>query len=103
MTKPTLQEIDTAVCDRFKLFPGLIRARVKRRSIVRPRQIAMYLARNLTGLSYPKLGVHFGRDHTTIIVGVRRIAGLVQTNPKVAGYVAELEAILAPSEVREAA
>lgn len=94
MTSLTLPEIEAAVCSRFKIFPGLIHSRVKRRAIVRPRQIAMYLARDLAGLSYPKIGQYFERDHTTVIVGVRRIASLIETKPKVAAYVSELKAAL---------
>ena len=47
------------------------------RNIARPRQVAMYLAKNLTSLSYPDIGRQFGgRDHTTVIHAVKRIESL---------------------------
>mgnify|MGYP003330593589 FL=1 len=48
------------------------------RSIARPRQIAMYLAKNLTTSSYPEIGRKFGgRDHTTIMHAVKKIEELL--------------------------
>lgn len=100
--KPTLEQIEAAVCERFKIRPETIHTRCKRRPIVRPRQIAMYLARTLSGIPYDKIGHYFDRDHTTALVGIRRIALLRETKPKVAGYLNELEAVLAPVHVSAA-
>ncbi len=48
------------------------------RNVVRPRQIAMYLAKTLTLRSLPEIGRRFGgRDHTTVLHAVRKIEGLV--------------------------
>jgi chromosomal replication initiator protein len=47
------------------------------RTIARPRQIAMYLAKNMTTRSLPEIGRRFGgRDHTTIMHGIRKIEEL---------------------------
>ncbi|MGH6789157.1 MAG: helix-turn-helix domain-containing protein, partial [Pseudolabrys sp.] len=47
-------------------------------NVVRPRQIAMYLAKTLTLRSLPEIGRRFGgRDHTTVLHAVRKIEGLV--------------------------
>lgn len=63
--------------------------------LVIPRQVAMYLAKALTARSLPDLGQRFGgRDHTTILHGVRRIAALMQADEALAGEVAELTARL---------
>jgi chromosomal replication initiation ATPase DnaA len=44
------------------------------RAIARPRQVAMYLVRGLTALSYPQIGKRFGnRDHTTVMYAIRKI------------------------------
>jgi len=49
------------------------------RSIARPRQIAMYLLREETGASLPRIGAMLGgRDHTTILYGCERIADLIE-------------------------
>lgn len=60
--------------------------RVKDRSqrIATARQVAMYLARKLTPLSYPDLGDIFKRDHATVIHSVRRIEGRMQVEPQFA-------------------
>ena len=46
------------------------------RIVSHPRQIAMFLAREMTGLSFPRIGQHFACDHTTIIHAVRRLTRL---------------------------
>jgi len=47
-------------------------------NVVRPRQVAMYLAKTLTLRSLPEIGRRFGgRDHTTVLHAVRKIEGLV--------------------------
>jgi chromosomal replication initiator protein len=55
------------------------------RTIARPRQIAMFLAKQLTPRSLPEIGRRFGgRDHTTIMHGVRRIEELMTTDSQMA-------------------
>jgi chromosomal replication initiator protein len=49
--------------------------------VVKPRQIAMYLAKVLTPRSLPEIGRRFGgRDHTTVLHAVRKIEGLAKTD-----------------------
>lgn len=51
--------------------------------IVKPRQIGMYLSRMLTLRSFPEIGMQFGgRDHTTVLHAVRKIAALVETDER---------------------
>jgi chromosomal replication initiator protein len=62
----------------------LIEMTSKRRSrgVARPRQVAMYLSKQLTTHSLPEIGRRFGkRDHTTVIHAVRRIEHLMRTDP----------------------
>ena len=95
--KPTLRDIEWVVCSKFGIKPEILRLPVRRgrpTGTNRPRQIAYFLAREFTGFSYPRLGMFFNRDHTTVLTGVRRIQGLIQTNPKVAAYVDECRAAL---------
>ena len=66
------------------------------RQIARPRLIAMFLAKNLTSLSYPEIGRRFGnRDHTTIMHAVRKIEELMETDASLADDVSLLKSILA--------
>lgn len=61
------------------------------RAVARPRQVAMYLAKELTGRSLPVIGHHFGRrDHTTVLAGIRRVCGLLDTDSALAGTVATI-------------
>ncbi len=61
------------------------------RSLVMARQIAMYLCRELTDLSLPKIGAHFGgRDHTTVIHANRKIEALMAEKRQVYNQVTEL-------------
>ena len=61
------------------------------RQLVNARQIAMYLTRELTDLSLPKIGQEFGgRDHTTVMHANKKISGLMQQRPSVFKQVQEL-------------
>jgi len=87
--------IERAVCLRFRLTPERLRSADKPRRLVRPRQMAMYLARELTSASLPQIGRHFGgRDHTTVLHGVRKIAAMVEAGGKMPKYLDEVRAIL---------
>ncbi|MPM24689.1 Chromosomal replication initiator protein DnaA [bioreactor metagenome] len=61
-------------------------------NIAYPRQIAMYLSRQMLDLSLPKLGEHFGgRDHTTIIHGINKIQENLKTDKNLQNVIFELE------------
>ena len=68
------------------------------RAVARPRQIAMYLAREMTGHSLPRIGSHFCRDHTTVLHAVRQISRLMATDPRVASDVAGCRELIARRE-----
>jgi Bacterial dnaA protein helix-turn-helix len=100
-----IRDVQTAVAARFGLRPeqmlGLNRARI----VSHPRQIAMFLAREMTGLSLPRIGRHFARDHTTILHAVRRIKTAMAADPGIAAQVEgcrELLAQISPPSVRHA-
>ena len=62
-------------------------------NIVYPRQVAMYLSRELTDSSLPKIGKEFGgRDHTTVIHATSKIARLIREDRSVYNLVQELTA-----------
>lgn len=75
--KVTVEEIQRKVSDHYNIRLSDIIGPRRIRVIARPRQVAMYLAKQLTTRSLPEIGRRFGgRDHTTIMHGVRRIEEL---------------------------
>ncbi|MDF2590625.1 MAG: dnaA [Clostridia bacterium] len=65
-------------------------AKKRNRSIVYPRQIAMYLCREITDLSLPKIGEEFGRDHTTIMHAHEKISKEIQIDPNLKSIIEDL-------------
>jgi len=75
--KVTIDEIQRTVADYFNLRLAEMLSQRRARSISRPRQVAMYLSKQLTSRSLPEIGRRFGgRDHTTVMHGVRKIEDL---------------------------
>ena len=73
----TIDEIQRAVCAHYKLDKSDMASKRRVRAIARPRQVAMYLAKELTPRSYPEIGRRFGgRDHSTVIHAVRTVEAL---------------------------
>jgi chromosomal replication initiator protein len=69
----TADEIQRVVADRFHLKQAEMKSKKRTKTIVQPRQITMYLCRELTPLSFPEIGRHFGgKDHTTVIHAYRQ-------------------------------
>jgi len=80
----TIENIQKTVCDYFKLRVADLLSKKRSRSIARPRQIAMALAKNLTNHSLPEIGNAFGgRDHTTVLHACKKIKELRGTETKV--------------------
>jgi len=81
----TLDSIQKIVAEYFKLRVAELLSKKRTRSIARPRQIAMALAKELTSHSLPEIGDAFGgRDHTTVLHACRKIAELKETDTRVA-------------------
>ena len=73
----TIDEIQRTVCDYYKIDRSEMSSKRRARAIVRPRQVAMYLAKVMTPRSYPEIGRKFGgRDHSTVIHAVRLVEDL---------------------------
>ncbi|MEM7438719.1 MAG: chromosomal replication initiator protein DnaA [Pseudomonadota bacterium] len=93
--KVTIDQIIRKVADHYTLRLSDILGPRRARSIARPRQIAMYLAKTLTSKSLPEIGRRFGnRDHTTVIHAVRKIEELMQTDNQIAEDVELLRRML---------
>lgn len=75
----TLENITKTVAEYYKVKVADLLSKRRSRSIARPRQMAMALAKELTNHSLPEVGDHFGgRDHTTVIHACRKIKELIQ-------------------------
>jgi chromosomal replication initiator protein len=73
----TIDEIQRTVCQFYRIDRSEMSSKRRARAVVRPRQVAMYLAKVLTPRSYPEIGRKFGgRDHSTVIHAVRLIEDL---------------------------
>lgn len=83
-TSVSVENIQKIVADFYKLKVAEMYSKRRPASIALPRQIAMYLAKELTQKSLPEIGDLFGgRDHTTVIHAVKKINALRQQNPDI--------------------
>ena len=83
--KITVEEIQRKVSEHYNIRLSDMIGPKRLRSYARPRQIAMYLAKQLTSRSLPEIGRRFGgRDHTTVMHGVKRIEELKQQDGQIA-------------------
>jgi chromosomal replication initiator protein len=89
----SIDRIQRLVCERFSVSFGELTGDRRSQNIVYPRQVAMYLSRELTDSSLPKIGKEFGgRDHTTVIHATSKIARLIREDRNVYNLVQELTA-----------
>jgi chromosomal replication initiator protein len=81
----TIDNIQKTVSEYYKIRTADLLSSKRSRTIARPRQVAMTLAKELTNHSLPEIGDAFGgRDHTTVLYATRRIAELRETDNRVA-------------------
>jgi chromosomal replication initiator protein len=77
----TIDDIQRRVAEHYRLKLGDLLSPRRAREVARPRQVAMYLAKQLTPRSLPEIGRRFGgRDHTTVMHAVKRIEELRATD-----------------------
>jgi chromosomal replication initiator protein len=89
----SIERIQELVCERFSVTIEELTGDRRSQNIVYPRQVAMYLSRELTDSSLPKIGKEFGgRDHTTVIHATSKIARLIREDRSVYNLVQELTA-----------
>ena len=90
-SQPTIDTICREICKYYSLSKSEFLSHRRSREVVRPRQVAMYLANQLTRMSYPKIGQRIGnRDHTTVMHAVKLIPRLMLTDWELAYDVAAL-------------
>lgn len=90
-----IEDIQRLVANHYNVSRADILSSRRTTTVVRPRQIAMYLAKSLTLRSLPEIGRKFGgRDHTTVLHAVRKIDGLVTRDTSLAGEIDHLKRML---------
>lgn len=91
----TIDEIQRKTAEYYSMRLSDLLSPRRSRNVARPRQIAMYLSKQLTSRSLPEIGRKFGgRDHTTVIHAVRRIEELRESDPGVDNDVENLQRLL---------
>lgn len=89
--RPTIEQIQRVCCEHFKFTRDDFLSFRRTAAMVYARQIAMYLCKTLTLRSLPEIGRRFiGRDHTTVLHAVRKIAAKIEVDPELS---AEVEAL----------
>ncbi|WP_242222008.1 chromosomal replication initiator protein DnaA [Bacillus cereus group sp. BfR-BA-01380] len=91
----SIYDIQKAVGDVYQVKLEDFKAKKRTKSVAFPRQIAMYLSRELTDSSLPKIGEEFGgRDHTTVIHAHEKISKLLKTDTQLQRQLEEIRDIL---------
>ena len=96
--KITIDEIQKKVTEHYNIRLSDMHSPRRSRSIARPRQVAMYLAKSITTRSLPEIGRKFGgRDHTTVIHAIKTIEEIMVNDPNLAEDIEILTRILQTS------
>ena len=91
----TILDIQKIVGDQYSIKLEDFKAKKRTKSVAFPRQIAMYLSRELTDFSLPKIGEEFGgRDHTTVIHAHEKISKMIQSDSQMERRIKELQDML---------
>lgn len=91
----TIFEIQRVVGEHYSVKLEDFKAKKRTKSVAFPRQIAMYLSRELTDFSLPKIGEEFGgRDHTTVIHAHEKISKLLQTDAQLQKQMKQINELL---------
>lgn len=87
----SIDNIQRVVAEYYKIKVSDLHSKRRSRSVARPRQVAMYLAKDLTNHSLPEIGESFGgRDHTTVLHACRKIKSLLEEDADIAEDVKNL-------------
>lgn len=82
-THVSVESIQNTVCDYFGIDTNKVREKTRKQEVVEARQIAMYLAKNMTKSSLKTIGLHFGgRDHSTVIHAINSVEDRLKTSLK---------------------
>ncbi|MFI3115953.1 MAG: chromosomal replication initiator protein DnaA [Clostridia bacterium] len=88
--KPTPKLIIEEVGNYYNITSDQIISNNRSKDMTEPRQIAMYLVRNLTEYSLPEMGKVFSRDHSTVLHSTKKVENLIKENPDVKNIIDDL-------------
>jgi len=96
LQRPSVERIAHRVCAYFQVEPRQMQSRQRRRPILLSRQVGIYLARKLTGLSLQQIGAYFGGlDHSTVLHACRKVEQALHEDLTLSGAVHQLATELA--------
>ncbi len=88
----SVEGIQSTVANYFHVKVADLKSKRRQQSIVRPRQIAMFLCRKHLSASFPDLGARFGnKDHTTVMNACKRIDSMLTTDPSLRSQISDIE------------
>jgi chromosomal replication initiator protein len=88
----TIENIQKTICDYYHIKLGDLKAKRRTKNIALPRQVAMYLCRKHTSISFPSIGDKFGgRDHSTVIHASKNIEQKMKADPYMQSTIETLE------------
>ncbi len=99
--RPNIREIIAATAGQYQL-PAESFLTARRRTMAHPRQVAMYLARVMAGLSLPAIGRAFNRDHTTVIYALKQVEARCADFEQIAAIMAIAGEVTRMAREREA-
>ncbi len=80
---PTIRELSATVARHFYIRQSDLEGQSRMAKFAKPRQILMFLAHEMAGISYPKIGAYLGRDHTTALHGHKATLARISENPEI--------------------
>lgn len=91
----SIEEIQKTVATYFNIKVSDLRSAKRQKTLVLPRQVAMYLARQLTSFSFPDIGERFGgKDHSTIIYAIKKMERQMEEDVQLKGSIEEIRSML---------
>ncbi len=96
----TVGVIQTAVAKEWGTTVDGLRSKTRTKALTVPRQIAMYLTRDLLGMQLVEIGAAFGgRDHSTVIHSLDKVGHMIQENPEIQARIIQLRGLLASMRI----
>jgi chromosomal replication initiator protein len=93
--RPTVEQIVERVSGQFHVEPKRLQSSQRGRNVLLPRQVSMYLARQLTSLSLEQIGAYFGgRDHSTVLHACRKVEQALVSDSTLSGTIRQLRSDL---------
>ncbi len=93
--KPGIETVMVETAGYFNIDPQLLKSSSKKKEIVKARQVAMFLAREVLEMSLPKIGEEFGgRDHSTVMYSIKEIKKIRETDAYIDTVIEEITALL---------